>query len=350
MKKKVSVSIDATIEKAAKDRGINISKVTENTLISLINAIDAANGKMLSLPGVSFTKENPKVRLPGFEPGSSTWQIDWITFKEYVEKDHNKRSSQQICSNAEKYVDCLIKRDLTVIRDLNVTVRANAMKALSALSKFLGCYDDYRKLIKAFGLKWGGTSPDDLFIERMSKIEDPEEIWEWIRNVKTEREDLADFMDLMALSGLRLGEAVNSFNLIIKLSSEGKLSKYFVADKSTLEHFKYKDLFIRRSKKAFISFVPIELVEKIKELTPILNANSVMTKVKKRGLPQRFSDVREAHGTFLIKFLKDKEIDFLHGRVTSGVFMQHYFNPALISDLRERTFKGIAEIQEKIKT
>jgi len=292
------------------------------------------------------------VRSPRFEPGSSAWQtakIDWIMFKEYVEKDHKPRGAQQICSNAEKYAECLLKRDLSSIRDLPDTVRSNVMKSLSALAKFIGCYDEYRQLIKAYGLKWVGKSPDDLFIERLNKIENPEEIWNWIRSVKQERQDLGDFMDLLVITGLRLSEAVNSFNLIIQLAAEGKLDRYFIADKSTLEHYRYKDIFIRKSKKAFISFVPCDLVERIAKLEPLLNADSVKVRVKKRGLPQRFSDVREAHATFMIKFLKKEEIDFLHGRVTSGVFMQHYFNPALISDLQIRAFQGIAEILEKVK-
>jgi len=35
-------------------------------------------------------------------------------------------------------------------------------------------------------------------------------------------------------------------------------------------------------------------------------------------------------------------------RPSRGVFMQHYFNPALIADLQTRVFQGIAEIQEKV--
>ncbi len=289
------------------------------------------------------------VRLPGFEPGSSTWQsIDWAAFRVFVEKEHKPRTAQQLASNAEKYADCLVKRDLSVILNLNDSVRSNAMKALSALAKFQGCYAEYRQLIKAYGLKWVGKSADDLFIERMTKIEDPEEIWKWIRSVKRERVDLADFMDLMAVSGLRLGEAVNSFNLQIKLAAEGKLDRYFVADKLALEHFRFKDLFLRKSKKAFVSFVPAELPQQIVRLEPFANTEAVKCRIK-RILPQRFSDIREAHGTFMTKFLKREEIDFLHGRVTSGVFMQHYFNPALIADLRTRVFQGISEIQEKVK-
>jgi hypothetical protein len=64
----------------------------------------------------------------------------------------------------------------------------------------------------------------------------------------------------------------------------------------------------------------------------------------------KFSDVREAHATFMTKYLKEAEIDFLHGRCASSVFMRNYFNPALIGDLEARAIKGIQEIQEKVRT
>jgi hypothetical protein len=70
--------------------------------------------------------------------------------------------------------------------------------------------------------------------------------------------------------------------------------------------------------------------------------------VRKKGFKLRFSDIRETHGTLATKYLKDNEIDFLHGRVTSSVFMKNYFNPSLIEDLKARTYRVINEIQEKI--
>ena len=60
----------------------------------------------------------------------------------------------------------------------------------------------------------------------------------------------------------------------------------------------------------------------------------------------RYSDIRETHGTLMTKYLKDNEIDFLHGRVTSNVFMRNYFNPSLISDLKTRVFQTTCEIQQ----
>ena len=46
----------------------------------------------------------------------------------------------------------------------------------------------------------------------------------------------------------------------------------------------------------------------------------------------------------MTRYLSQPEIDFLQGRVNSNTFMQHYFNPTLISDLKERTLEGIKNL------
>jgi intergrase/recombinase len=91
------------------------------------------------------------------------------------------------------------------------------------------------------------------------------------------------------------------------------------------------------------------LIEKIRLNEPLPNSRyAIEQRIRKRGLPLKFSDVREANATFLTKYLRREEIDFIQGRVSSNVFMEHYFNPSLISDLKERVFKAIAEIETKI--
>jgi intergrase/recombinase len=185
-------------------------------------------------------------------------------------------------------------------------------------------------------------------MERFSRIKDPSEVYEWIRQVKTVRPELVDFIELMAITGLRLEEAVNSYNMIINLSRKHKLNEYYNEASGVLEHYKFKDTFIRRSKKAFVSFASKDLIHRIAENEPLTSKSAVQARVKKKGLPLRFGDIREAHASFITKYLKQPEIDFLHGRVSTNIFMSNYFNPALIGDLKERTFKAIAEIQEKI--
>jgi len=65
------------------------------------------------------------------------------------------------------------------------------------------------------------------------------------------------------MTRLRLTEAIDCYNLIIQLAKEGKLNEYYNEEKGTLEHFKFKEIFLRKNKKVFVSLVPKELVERI---------------------------------------------------------------------------------------
>jgi len=302
------------------------------------------------------------VRSPGFEPGSSAWEddhsqntnggsvsIDWEAFEKWLLKDHRPHTTVSMVSYAKQFQDCLAQMDLSRVQELRDSFRPNVLKALSALAKFTGCYEQYRKAMRGFGLKWGGRNADDIVIDRFTKVKDSGEVWTWIKEVKKARPELTDFMDLMALTGLRLGETIESYNLIVGLAEKGKLTDYYKKDQAILEHYKFKELFIRKSKKAFISFVPEELIARIREDRPLKSKFGIQKRVSSQKLKLRFGDVREAHASFMTKHLQQSEIDFIHGRVSTNVFMRNYFNPALIGDLKARALKGIQEIQEKVK-
>ena len=273
--------------------------------------------------------------------------IDWSGFREWLLRDHKRYVAQYMVSYAQEFQSCLLTHDLNPLLSLSSGKKRLVMSSLSALAKYLGAYEDWRRLIRQYGLKWSGKSKDKIFIERLTKVKNPDEVFEWIRQVKEKRPDLAEFMDLMAISGMRLVEAVESYNLIIKLAKEGKLNKYYNEEKGTLEHFHFTDKFLRKGKKTFVSFVPKDLIQRITEKEK-LNKYSIQTAIKRKGLPLRFGDIRELHGTLLTKTHSESEINFLHGRVGTSVFMQNYFNPVWINDLKQRTFKAIAEIENKI--
>jgi len=154
-------------------------------------------------------------------------------------------------------------------------------------------------------------------------------------------------MNLMAASGLRFEESVNCWNLLIKLSREGELSDYYNASRQVLEHFRFKNVFVRRTKKAFISFVCEDLIEQICKSSPLFTG-AIMKRLGRKHMKRRFGDIRELHGSLLTKTHAQPEIDFLHGRVSTGVFMKNYFNPARISDLQTRTLRAAGEIVAKI--
>lgn len=216
------------------------------------------------------------------------------------------------------------------------------------MAKFLGCYEEYKRLLKTYGIKWSGKSADDLVIERLIRTTDPDQVWTWVKEVKQKIPSLSTFMDFISITGLRLEEAVNSWNLIVALSKEGGLNTYYNADWECLEHFRFRQFFIRRTKKAFISFLPKEIVDSMSLLQPFKSKFSVIQKLRLKGIRQRFSDIREAHNSILVRHLSQSEIDFLAGRTSASVFMANYFNPKLVDDLKHRVFQAIIDILQRI--
>jgi Uma2 family endonuclease len=113
-------------------------------------------------------------------------------------------------------------------------------------------------------------------------------------------------------TSLRYEEAVNAYGLIIELSSEGRLKDYYNAYNDTLEHFRFRELFIRNSKKVFISFVSEEMVTEISQ-SQKQTYNSIQCKLKRRKMKLRFADLREYYASVMTKYLSQPEIDFYRG-------------------------------------
>jgi len=132
---------------------------------------------------------------------------------------------------------------------------------------------------------------------------------------------------------IQFSETLYAYNLIVELDQKGKLNEYYNAEQETLEHFRYRELFLRRTKKAFISIVSKEMVEQVARTNKTLTFDSIRLKIKRRGLKARFSDIRELWASYMVKHLSQPEIDFLQGRISATVFMRNYFNPTWISDL-----------------
>jgi intergrase/recombinase len=286
-------------------------------------------------------------RLPPCE-GFLIEEIDWNGFKRFLNSSCCEKTVGDRLRYAKKYGTVLLSRDFSVLNSFSDSKRGHILKALSLLSKFLGWHSVFQGLVKAYGLKWRNSTSEELILARIQNTRKYGNVSKWIRDVKERLPQLVEFMDFVAISGLRFNEAVNSYNLIIELARKGELGKYYDYKNHVITHYTFKELFIRRTKKAFISYVPLHLVLKIgkkEKLSTFQIYNLIRRNTK---LKSRFGDVRENYATFMTKFLNPAEIDFLQGRVSASVFMRNYFNPALIQDLGKRTFKGINGLQAKI--
>jgi len=281
----------------------------------------------------------------GHRLGKINNSIDWLSFKNLLFKEYADRVAKDRYSYAIRYHHCLLDRNLTEIKLLSDGIRLHVLKALSVLSKFLGIYNEFNALIKAYGIKWSSRNTDNLIIARLLKGNNKEGIIEWIRDVKQNIPRLTNFMDFITSTGLRYEESVLSYGLIIDLFNQRKLNGYYNTENEILEHFRFPIFFIRRTKKAYISFVSNDLIGRVCN-SERLTKNIVTKLIQRRGIPLRFSDVREYWATLMTKNLSQPEIDFLQGRIGINVFMRNYFNPMWIKDLKNRTIEATNALKE----
>jgi len=288
-----------------------------------------------------------RLRLQG--PKTASDSDFWPNFSLFLHNAYRPRTATLHFQYAKRYAHCLATNNLSTLKTLPTCKRLNVMKALSTLAKFTGVYDDFKGLLKAHGLKWT-VNTDDVIIARLLKYSsngaNQNTLFEWIRSVKQKIPDFAMFIDFMIATGQRFDEALSAYNLIVQLANEGKLGEYYNAEQRVLEHFRFRSIFLRRTKKVFISFVSRELVEAMSSKGSTLTRDMIIKRVQRLHLKQSFADIHEFYATRATKHLTPLEIDFIQGRTSATVFMRNYFNPTWISDLKDRTLKNANKLLE----
>jgi hypothetical protein len=143
--------------------------------------------------------------------------------------------------------------------------RLNAMKSLTALSKYLGCYEQWKATSKQYNLKWTTGNESIASLERffnpnltldsmLSKVK------EMIRVLPA---TMAAVIRFAVLTGLRPSEACESVRLLnsgqvtdhkntrrnisthVEIKIPEDTSNYYNPEQQTLEHFRFPDIFIR---------------------------------------------------------------------------------------------------------
>ena len=129
------------------------------------------------------------------------------------------------------------------------------------------------------------------------------------------------------LTGLRPVEVVES----VKLRNAKKdVSKYFNPKRQGLEHFRFPEIFLRQTKKAYISFITLENLQPIVNLgckTP--GYNSIRLACQRRGIKCDMRYCRKLFASWLRLHggVQPEVVDMLQGRVSPSVLTRHYLVP-----------------------
>jgi hypothetical protein len=125
---------------------------------------------------------------------------------------------------------------------------------------------------------------DGMIIARLMRDRNSSDLVEWLRTVKKELPEFSVFMDFVTAAGLRFSEALASYNLIVELGQQNRLDEYYNFEQQTLEHYRFRHIFIRRTKKVFLSFVPKGLVEKIALKSFRITGDMIGLRLKRRRI------------------------------------------------------------------
>ena len=277
-------------------------------------------------------------------------QINWEDFEQWYSNTHK-------VPYKVSYVVNLCKEYLYVLENpsrasqllaLNKDKRRLVMSAISNLSKYLSCYQYWKSIIRDNGLKWEKRSALEAIIDILnSNIEDTRK---WLmKTVEVLPRRYATVLVFTALTGLRPTEACNSCKLIVEFEEKNQLHEYLNTELMMLQHFRYKDIFLRKSKNAYIGFVSKELLDLVLETKPIIRYTALTSAIRKKGLRIRIKELRKLYATLLREneHLPKEAIDVLEGRVSESIFLRFYYKPFL-QNFKEKALKGIEPSEQKL--
>ena len=263
----------------------------------------------------------------GFEPATSSikqyslsnLEIDWQKFFDYMNNNYGyKRNLPYWFNLAKLYAHVLSTGNASELRSIKVTKRSHIMKILSHLSKFLGCYPHWKAIIKSYDLKWKEESQDFVLFNKVNI----NEMLQYVKEVRTILpNDMFNTFVFGTLTGLRANEVCKSIRLI-QSGAEG----YYNTELGILEHFRFKDLFLHKSKKAFISIVNEDMLRYASNANK--NYDSIRSYLRNRKVKCNMAYCRKIFATYLRdNGIPTEIIDLLQGRVNSGMFARHYYRP-----------------------
>jgi hypothetical protein len=221
------------------------------------------------------------------------------------------------------------------------------MKALAALSKFLGKYNDWLGIIKSYQLKWsnGNKSFNTFKSIFESPVNDINSMMKWIKDIISVLPyEYKNILLFNTLIGLRPDEAQKSIWLI---KSNGR--EYVDSERGILKHYQFPTLFLRQTKNAYISLVNDQILE-IARNTPkkefYYNALRKKISIGNR-LEMNMYYCRKVFATYLRnKGIEPEIIDLLQGRISSSVFVTHYWRP----DISEIITKRIKPVLDELRS
>ena len=250
----------------------------------------------------------------------------WNKFKDYLRTTHREKSIRCRLAYSKKYYHVLLEENAQEILSLSDQKRLQVMKSLASLSKFMGCYDKWKSIKEKYQLKWSdGNNSLQVFQTIVNNETNYDSMLEWIKDTCSQiPKSYANILIYCTLTGLRADEACKSLSLVKK-----NQNNYLNRETMVLEHFKYPNIFLRRTKQAFISIANDTILNLEKESNDY-SYNALRCHLNRKNIQMNMNYCRKIFATFMRNNGIEQEIiDLLQGRIPKAVFVRHYYRPDL---------------------
>jgi intergrase/recombinase len=271
--------------------------------------------------------------------------MDWPEFSHWVSKKYSKSYGHTILCYAKRY-HYLLNGNLRDIDTIPLTTKNNTVKSLIVLSKFLGIHQEFKSKLQDYGVK---LARPDVFASFLRIYNNQNtDLLEWYsRSASVLRENEKLLFRFLLCTGVRKEEGIMSFNKIIELARQNNFSIYYREELSVLQHFVFKELFLRNTKNVYVSIVEKPLIVEIAQSSPV-TYEQVRKRLLRHGLKLRINELRDFYGSFMVRHnLIKEEVDLLQGRIPPSIFLRRYWSPSF-KELRDRTLKAISELEQTL--
>lgn len=273
--------------------------------------------------------------------------LDWRQFQQYLLQRMTAKTAEDRLRYAKQYAILLQTGDATTLLQVPPNKRIHIMKALSSLARFTGQTDNWRAIRQRYGLQWStGTEKLDAFHRFFDSSKDLDTMIEWLSQALEELpSDYANFLIFCTMTGLRASEAVEAVRLLTLSSKDERV--YYNPEQNMLQHYRFPDLFIRRTKAVYISVVNDEIIGIARGIGKILTLNAVKMAIKHRHLSMQLKYCRKIYASFLRQQgVQSEIIDMLQGRIGKNIFLRHYLTPS--SSYKTEVLQALEKLQQQL--
>ena len=202
--------------------------------------------------------------------------------------------------------------------------------------------------LKNSGIKWvSNDSAFDSFLRIVNN--NHSDLGQWYKAMqRILRDEEKLYLKFVLTTDLRKAEALKSMRLIIRLFNEDKLDSYYNSELGILEHWRFPDLFFRRTKMVYISIVSNDLVTKIAQSKPV-SYFAIRKRIVTHKQRVRIKELRSYFATYLRQHgILAEYIDLLQGRIPKSVFAKHYLKIESIEELVQQVSSITAAMESNL--